>query len=74
MLFQTMTTSDLFPVNNMTTMSFEIDRGWYIAYNVILVSITIIIMFSMGTSITLSYLKTIIRRPVAPVIGAFCQV
>ena len=61
---------------NMTTLRDlgEIDKAWYIVYNAILIAITVVGMFSMGTTIKLNYLKIIIRRPVAPAIGAISQV
>ena len=73
---QTTTAGSDINETNMTTPRDlgEIDKAWYIVYNVILVAITIVCMFSMGTAIKLNYLKTIIRRPVAPAIGAISQV
>ena len=51
----------------------EKPEGLYLAYNIIFSATAVVIMFSMGTSTTVSDIKVIVRRPVGPVIGLVCQ-
>lgn len=66
------TTSDVNATN--TTEYAELNQALYITYNVMIITITVVIMLSMGSSITLAYLKIILIRPVGPIIGFVCQV
>jgi len=59
--------------SNGTTYGNITDDPLYIVYNTMLILITIIIMFSMGTSITIKSLKLILSRPVGPILGFVCQ-
>ena len=56
-----------------TTASDEKPAGLYIVYNILIVAAVVVMMFSMGTNITLDDVRLIARRPVGPFVGLLCQ-